>query len=301
MKARRAFWLFVGLLVCGLVVLRGAMTQSMARALIEPARIDSNGADWFSGGPYGGDVQALALSPEFGTDGIAMAGGWRQGRYGPTGGYGIARTADGGLTWVPVFDGPPFQDIAVFDVAISPGFAIDSTAFAPDSTAFAATDHGVLRSTDSGVGWAALTNGLPGPGNDQSADDMAFVRISPNFPVDDTMLAGQRDGALFRSTDRGDTWQSSLAGETVFTAAFSRNYGVSALLFAAQFDGVGATRLMSSSDGGQTWDERLVLAGLQVNDMVESGDGALLLATSESFNLPHKRRGVTVVGVNLSP
>ena len=35
-------------------------------------------------------------------------------------------------------------------------------------------------------------------------------------------------------------------------------------------------------------------------EVYQERDG-LLLATSESFNLPHKRRGVTVVGVNLSP
>ena len=40
-----------------------------------PTPTPAGGGVWRSGGPYAGDVQALALSPAFATDGLALAGG----------------------------------------------------------------------------------------------------------------------------------------------------------------------------------------------------------------------------------
>jgi YVTN family beta-propeller protein len=294
MAGRTQIWIVTAALLCGLLISSGAAANNAATFAAvagpeSPASYfpDNSGGSqaagsltsatftgtWRSGGPYGGDVQALALSPDFGHDGLALAGGWRTGWSGYAGGYGFARTTDAGATWALVFDGPPWAELAVFDLAISPGFIADSTAFA-------ATAAGVLRSTDRGVTWERLADGLPGPGNDSTVDDMGFVRLSPDFIADGAILTAVRNGSLYRSTDRGATWARVLTGP-VFTAAFSRDFMANQTAFAAQFDGIGATNLVRSTDRGQSWATVLSLPGVQVNDMLETYEDVLLLATGD--------------------
>ena len=162
----------------------------------------AGGGSWRSGGPYGGDVQALALSPAFATDGLALAGGWRSGAAGVVGGYGLARTIDSGASWTPVFVSPPYDRLTVFDLAFSP-------AFSTDRVAFAATSDGLLRSRDGAQTWQRLGGGLPEAGSDLSADDIAFVRVGTGFPAA-LLLAGTSHGALYRSADGGETWSKLL-------------------------------------------------------------------------------------------
>ncbi|MEJ5197349.1 MAG: hypothetical protein WHX53_00355, partial [Anaerolineae bacterium] len=148
-------------------------------------------AAWRSGGPYGGLVRALALSPDFANDGLAFAGGWRVGLAGSTTGYGIVRTNDFGQTWTPVFHSAPWTQLAVFDLVTSPTFDTDGTAFA-------ATDGGLLRTHNRGNTWERLGGGLPGAGNDPTADDVRRVYLSPAFSSDGILLALLADGRLFR-------------------------------------------------------------------------------------------------------
>ncbi|PKO23699.1 MAG: hypothetical protein CVU38_02680 [Chloroflexi bacterium HGW-Chloroflexi-1] len=238
---------------------------------------------WRSGGPYGGDVQALALSPAFASDGLALAGGWRLGAYsGLYSGYGIARTTDAGASWAVVTSDPPWPTaLAVFDLAISPGFATDNTAYA-------ATEAGLLRSTDRGSTWERLSAGLPGPGNpaargassDQTVDDMGFVRLSPDFSADGTILTAVRNGALYRSTDRGNSWARVLNAK-ITAAAFSRDFAANRTLFAANAEIVGTTDVMRSTDGGLSWATAYLVTGLLVNDILETYEDVLLLATGD--------------------
>mgnify|MGYP005870234139 CR=1 FL=1 len=127
------------------VSLPGAPTQAIAQNAPASGRATGLGAPaeaaWRSGGPFGGIAQALALSPDFASDGLAFAGGWRVGLAGIAGGYGIVRTTDGGATWTPLFASPPWTQIAVFDLAISP-------AFSSDQMSFAATDTVLLRTNN---------------------------------------------------------------------------------------------------------------------------------------------------------
>ena len=184
-------------LAFGGVALVGA-TGSPAAALAVQSPVPTAtlaGGGWRSGGPYGGDVQALALSPAFATDGLALAGGAQTGPSMP-GGYGIARTTDGGESWKLLQDEQ--HRWAVFDLAISPNFTADRTAFA-------GTDVGLLRSTDRGDTWTWLYNGLPDCTHG-SACAIGRVWLSPSFASDGVVLALQRDGKLYKSSDRGDTW-----------------------------------------------------------------------------------------------
>ncbi|MDQ1300198.1 MAG: hypothetical protein QG637_115, partial [Chloroflexota bacterium] len=230
------------------------------------------GDGWRSGGPFGGIAQALALSPDFASDGLAFAGGWRDGPNGMTSGYGIVRTTDRGATWASVFTGPPWTQLATLDLAISPDFTADGMAFA-------ATDSGLLRTRNRGATWERLGGGLPAAGNDPTADDVSRVYLAPNFATEGALLALLTNGGLFISRDRGDTWANAPV-VAVTAAAFSPDYATNGRLFAVVSGGDPAgLRLARSTDRGAAWQIIQPLAGSQATDLLETAEGALLLAT----------------------
>ncbi len=263
---------FCLVLACGGVALVSAADSPVAALVAQsPINPPVDGAGWRSGGPYGGDVQALALSPAFATDGLALAGGAQIGPSMP-GGYGIARTTDRGATWKLLQDDQ--HRWAVFDLAISPAFTVDHTAFA-------GTDVGLLRSTDRGDTWTWLYNGLPDCTHGSSCA-IGRVRLSPAFGSDGVALARPtRSGALYRTTNRGDAWSRVLDG-TVSAVAFSRNFATNQTTFAAVTDaGNSSTQLKRSIDGGLTWMDILTLPATAVEDILETVEGGLLLATED--------------------
>src|SRR5262244_11830 len=95
---------------------------------------------WSSARLYGGSVYGLAVSPA--DPSIVLAG---------TGGAGVFRSTDGGVSWHRSSSGMP-HDTIVFTFAFAPS--------AP-GTVFAATyGSGVYRSTDAGRSWVPITSGL---------------------------------------------------------------------------------------------------------------------------------------------
>ena len=84
-----AFCLVLGFGGVALVGASGAPAAALRGAVTHPDTHTGRRRGWRSSGPYAGDVQALALSPAFATDGLALAGGAQTGPFTP-GGYGIA-------------------------------------------------------------------------------------------------------------------------------------------------------------------------------------------------------------------
>ena len=188
---------------------------------------------WRSSGPYGGHADALALSPDFANDGLALTGGYRWGYASSKSGQGLFRSDDGGQTWARVPQG------------ISDGHDVASLAFSPafgqDRTAFAGTWQGLYRSRDGGASWQKLAGGLPtGP------SEISCLALSPNFYSDGTLLGGSIYGGLWRSTDGGETWDEVLS-TAVAALALSPDFPTDGLAFAGQWD------LYRSTDGGLTW------------------------------------------------
>ena len=131
--------------------------------------------------PVKAHVLALAMSPAFDRDGIALAA---------TAKDGVLRSADGGLTWHAWNFG--LLDLAINAIALSPDFG-------NDTTCFAASDHGVFISTNGGRAWHELPAGL---------DNGPFTSLAvTNGKSDAALLAGSEGNGLWKADAPFDQWQ----------------------------------------------------------------------------------------------
>ena len=182
-------------------------------------RSDNGGYIWTpSGGPENGAVLDVAFSPQWATDGLALAGLWQ----------GAWVTTDGGTNWQQLTGlsisngGPAF----VSAVGISPDFASDHTFL------LGGAYGGVYRSTDAGATWTQA----PSIG---SARRLAFA---PGTGA--VALATASDG-VWRSSDGGATWTLVAPASQTFDVAFRPLHDTAYATFADQ--------VYRSTDGGATW------------------------------------------------
>uniref|UniRef100_A0A540VN64 Photosynthesis system II assembly factor Ycf48/Hcf136-like domain-containing protein n=2 Tax=Litorilinea aerophila TaxID=1204385 RepID=A0A540VN64_9CHLR len=180
------------------------------------------------GGWAGGTVTALALSPAFPTDGLALAatpaglfrtedGGdsWHRAMDGildahmtavafaPLGGGRMAfvaseqgrlyRSEDGGATWREVSAWAGLGVVTA--LACSPHFP-------EDGTLFAATPAGVFRTLDGGASWESCTFGLLDL-------DVLCLACAPDFPESQVVWAGTAQGGFYRSRNAGRAWRDA--------------------------------------------------------------------------------------------
>jgi photosystem II stability/assembly factor-like uncharacterized protein len=111
-----------------------------------------------------------------------------------------ARSHDAGRTWLNC-DGPVGRLIA---------FHIDRTR--PGRACFAATDRGVWRSEDAGETWVERTRGLPWREIQAFAggSDPATGVVVLYCAIRSKEVNGTFQGGLYRSRDRGETWQPAM-------------------------------------------------------------------------------------------
>lgn len=149
-----------------------------------PWRSEDGGGTWTATSePSGDEVWCAVPSPAYDEQPtvFACAGG------------DLFRSDDGGGGWSPV-EGLPDAD--VIDVALAPGYPDDP--FLVVLTG----DAGVWSSPDDGASWVATA--LPGEGR------ATALSYSPGFDLDDRFWLGMSTGAVFRSSDRGETWSAAL-------------------------------------------------------------------------------------------
>jgi photosystem II stability/assembly factor-like uncharacterized protein len=183
----------------------------------------------------------------FATDGTVVAGVY----YGSEQGSGaVYRSTDGGQTWQIVGGG--LDEYSVLALGTTPSHSL---------TFFAGTDGGLWQ--------LSVPQGGPAePGTWQSSGPRGgraqALGISPDFESDGVVFGGEwtdeRGGGqsglgIMKSTDGGQTWQSSAGGtegvmysSAVHAFAFSPDFGSDQTLFAGTWGG-----LFRSTDGGQTW------------------------------------------------
>jgi photosystem II stability/assembly factor-like uncharacterized protein len=141
-------------------------------------------------------IMALEVSPTFDEDEMVFCAATD----------GLYRSTNGARAWRRV-RGLPTE--AVQAIAFSPSFPEDSTIFVGTE------DAGIFRSTNRGMRWQPVNDGL----TDTQGDELPPVNalwVSPHFGNDATIFAGTAGSGVFRSTDGGKTWQQHGAeGEAV--------------------------------------------------------------------------------------
>ena len=168
---------------------------------------------WTPIGPYGGNVQALAVSPALPNWVLA---GLQQG-------YGIFKSTDRSTRW-----GASTGTFgrSVLDLAID----------AKGKAIYAATHQGFLKSTDGGARWITLEGA--------TAPTYTFVATHPSKAA---VLFGDRGGEFWRSTNGGVTRTLAEGPLGVTKIAFATT-GRRTVMFAGSGNG-----LWKSGDDGRTW------------------------------------------------
>ena len=204
-------------------------------------RYDDRRGSWDPIETLADHIVGLAVSPSFADDRTIAVTTYVKGAF-------LSR--DGGDTWSYANEGLA-DDVGntfvplrrLHNVTFSPDYA-------DDGTIFTANWDDVVRSTDRGRSWQAITVSPPPPGDRLRQFVLA---LSPAFASDRTVFAATRHGEVFRSEDAGDpgTWER-LGGfdedQRVRTLAVSPDYTNDRTLYAGTVAGV-----YSSDDGGRTW------------------------------------------------
>ncbi len=128
--------------------------------------------------------------------------------WGPGGDRGLYKTVDGGKTWKAVLT--ISENTGVVDVAMDPSNPdiVYAAAYQRRRHVFTLIDGGpesaIYKSTDAGATWNKLKNGLPTV--DMGRIGLAVSPADPNV-VYATVEAADHKGGVFRSDDRGATWE----------------------------------------------------------------------------------------------
>lgn len=165
-------------------------------------------------------ILTVAFSPDYITDGILIAGTLED---------GIWFSHTRGDSWYARSFG--LLDATVFSLSLSPGFA-------RDGTVFAATDTAIYYSYNQARAWKQVN--FP-----EEASPALSLAVSPDFSSDGTVYAGSENQGLYRSQDRGASWEKMDLPAT----------SVNALLAPAPNSLLAATEvgIFQSQDRGVTW------------------------------------------------
>ncbi|MGD0569582.1 MAG: glycosyl hydrolase [Candidatus Sulfotelmatobacter sp.] len=128
--------------------------------------------------------------------------------WGPGGDRGLYKTTDGGKNWKAVLT--ISENTGVVDVALDPANPdiIYAAAYQRRRHVFTLIDGGpesaIYKSTDAGATWNKLKSGLPTV--DMGRIGLAVSPVDPNV-VYATIEAADGKGGIFRSNDKGATWE----------------------------------------------------------------------------------------------
>jgi photosystem II stability/assembly factor-like uncharacterized protein len=158
-----------------------------------------------------------------------------------TGEDGVFVSQDGGKNWTR-------WNFGLLDGHV---FALAAAEWSDGSRAvFAGTETGLFRSDNLGRSWRELNFPM------EAAPVLSLLVLE-----NETVLAGTETGALFRSADRGVTWEEIAAG--TFTGE------ISALAKAGSLAAASGDQVWLSDDGGATW-----------RPVCQASDGASFLCLS---------------------
>ena len=211
----------------------GAYTAFAATEGAGLYRTTTNGLTWQQLPEAGAatTVNALAISPDYGTDGTVFIASAER---------GFLRTTDRGETWQQIdnIEGRLILTLAVAET--DGGWALLAGLY----------EGGIWRSDDRGETWQRSDDGL-------ASRPLLTLAASPTFAEDGTLIAGTADEGLLCSHDGGRTWAAPAAAPdepTVPALALSPEFATDTRALA-----IAGTQVQESTDGGRHWGD---LAGL---------------------------------------
>ncbi|MBO3697392.1 hypothetical protein [Roseivirga sp. E12] len=166
---------------------------------------------------------------------------------------GIYKTTDGGASWNKILyhsDSVGFSDL---ELAPDDPNTIYAGAWRgerkPWTIISGSSEGGVYKSTDGGVNWVKLTNGLPTALIGKI--DFAVSPANPNV-VYANIEASENQGGLYRSDDRGANWEfvsdnSNLTNRPFYYTNIYANPRNENVLYNS------ALRFLKSENGGKSW------------------------------------------------
>ncbi len=169
--------------------------------------------------------------------------------WGPGGDRGLYKTTDGGKNWKAVLS--ISEDTGVVDVALDPENPdiLYAAAYQRRRHVYTLIDGGpesaIYKSTDAGATWSKLKSGLPTV--DLGRIGLAVSPADPNV-VYATIEAADGKGGIFRSEDKGATWERRNefdAGAMYYARIIADPKNVNRIF-------VMNVRLRESLDGGKT-------------------------------------------------
>lgn len=171
----------------------------------------------------------IAFSPDYGTDRTLFTTGlWTK----------FLRSTNGARSWSLHALGKEARGLTLL---LSPNFAADKTLYIGNQAGL------LFRSTNGGSTLKAIAN-LPW----ERGNDSPSMTISPGFTEDRTLYTVAETG-VYKSTDAGDTWQSTTETTPIAAAGnlhieISPNYSQDQTLFVSSYDG-----LFKTTDAGESW------------------------------------------------
>lgn len=250
---------------------RGARAYATLAGGTDPVSVDVAQtalpeSHWTLLGPFGGDVQAVGISP---ANANLMFAGLAPSYFGNG---KLFRSTNGGASWVETtaMGGKSFYDLA----------------FTPTGAAYLGTTESVWKTTDGGASWVHLNLGIG------TNDVVLAVTVDPTnantiwIGVSDAM--GAQTQTVLKSTNGGSTWTNKTPTMTAMACQGIAIDPANANKVYACFGGdFGGGSVYVSTNGGTNWVNRS--AGLPANpmtDIVKVGTrlyvgGGLLYGTQE--------------------